>query len=256
MRPETIAGGNGYDIPCLNNLEPGETMAVIVSHGLGSSKDSSTFRTLSDALPRYGIGTFSFDFPGHGDSPADGEFFRIGCCLNDLAAAEARVREILPGAEIGYFSSSFGAYLNLIYLAEREHRGHKSFLRSAAVDLPRLFRQSTSPEQLKRLEEQGWDMLTEGFERPLKITRGLYDDLERYDVFRICRPGMAELFLLHGTDDKTAPVADVRRFAERFGAAFVEVEGAGHRFLNPGGMDRVAEEAVRFFTGQGQKQGS
>jgi pimeloyl-ACP methyl ester carboxylesterase len=100
MRPETIAGENGYDIPCLNNLKPGEHTAVIVSHGLGSSKWSPTFRKLSDTLPRYGIGTFSFDFPGHGDSPADGGMFRIENCLSDLAAAEAHVRKKLPG-EIG-----------------------------------------------------------------------------------------------------------------------------------------------------------
>lgn len=250
MKSETIAGGNGYAIPCLNNLEPGEKTAVIVIHGLGSSKLSPTFKTLSAALPGYGIGTFSFDFPGHGDSPADGEAFRVDNCLRDLAAAEARVRTILPGAEIGYVSASFGAYLNLIYLAVREHRGKKAFLRSAAVDLPVLFRKGTTPAQYERLETQGYDMLTTGLERPLKITRGFYDDLEKYDVFRLFRPGLAELFLLHGSDDQTAPVADARRFAERFGAALVEVEGAGHRFLNPGGMERVAEEAVRFFAGQ------
>lgn len=136
MKKETIRGLNGYDIPCLNNLSGGERMAVIISHGFGSSKESPTAQAIAAALPEHGIGTYSFDFPAHGDSPVEGEQLRICNCLNDLAAVEAHVRELMPEADIAYFSSSFGAYINLIYLATRTHVGKKSFLRCAAVDMP------------------------------------------------------------------------------------------------------------------------
>jgi hypothetical protein len=50
--------------------------------------------------------------------------------MEQIAAEKA------PEAEICYFSSSFGAYITLIYLTTREHRGKKAFLRSAAVNMP------------------------------------------------------------------------------------------------------------------------
>ena len=57
MNKETIRGFNGYDIPGLNNLSGGERMAVIISHGFGSSKESPTAQAIAAALPKHGIGT-------------------------------------------------------------------------------------------------------------------------------------------------------------------------------------------------------
>lgn len=248
MKKETICGLNGYNIRCLNNLSGGERMAVIISHGFGSSKESPTAQAIAVALPEHGIGTYCFDFPAHGDSPVDGEKLRIGNCLDDLTAVEAHVREIMPQAEIAYFSSSFGAYINLIYLAKCPHEGKKSFLRCAAVDMPGLFRNGTSPELYKQLEEQGYVIPDFGYVRPLKITRGFCDDLEAHDLFKLCRPDMAEIAMIHGDADETASVKDARRFAKQFGAQLTEVKGADHRFMIPGGMIKVIDTAVKFFS--------
>ncbi|MBC2724629.1 alpha/beta hydrolase [Desulfosporosinus sp.] len=247
MKKETIRGLNGYDIPCVNNLSGDERRIVIISHGLGSSKESPTAKSMASALTEHGIGTYSFDFPAHGDSPVDGEKFRISNCLNDLTAVEAHVRELRLGAEIAYFSSSFGAYINLIYLATRTHAGKKSFLRCAAVDMPRLFRNITSQEQYTQLREQGYIMPDFDYIRPLKFTREFYDDLEAHDVFKLCRPDMAEIAMIHGDADETASVVDARRFAKQFGARLTEVKGADHRIMTPGGLDRVIKTAVQFF---------
>ena len=248
MKKETISGLNGYDIPCLNNLSGCERMIVIISHGFGSSKESPTALSVAAALPEHGIGTYSFDFPAHGDSSVDGEQLRISNCLNDLAAVEAHVRKLMPETEIAYFSSSFGAYINLIYLATRTYVGKKSFLRCAAVDMPRLFRNSTSLEQYARLDEQGYIILDFDYIRPLKITRKFYDDLEAHDVFKLCWTDMAEIAMIHGNADETVSVVEARRFAKQFGARLTEVKGADHRFMIPGGMEQVIDEAVQFFT--------
>jgi Predicted hydrolase of the alpha/beta superfamily len=245
MKKEIIRGLNGYDIPSVNNLSGGERMAVIISHGFGSSKESPTAQAIAAALPEHGIGTYSFDFPAHGDSPVDGEQLRISNCLNDLAAVEAYVCELMPKAEIAYFSSSFGAYINLIYLATRTHVGKKSFLRCAAVDMPRLFRNSTSPELYPQLDEQGYIIMDFDYVRPLKITREFYDDLEVHDVFKLCWPDMAEIVMIHGDADETASVVDARRFAKQVGARLTEVKGADHRIM--GGMEQVIDAAVQLF---------
>jgi len=248
MKKEFIHGGNGYDIPCVNNLIGSENRIVIISHGFGSSKESPTAQAVSAALSERGIGTVSFDFPAHGDSPVDGGMLRIASCLDDLAAVEAHVRELNPEAEIAYFSSSFGAYINLIYLAIRGHAGRKSFLRCAAVDMPGIVRRGMTQEHRAALDAQGFVILDEGYVRPLKLTREFLADLNAHDVFKRCRPGMAELAMVHGAADETAPVGDARRFAKLSGAVLTEIEGADHRFLIPGGMERVLNAAVGFFT--------
>ncbi len=243
---EIIAGQNGYDIPCINNLVADTKIAVIISHGFGSSKESQTAQTITKTLGKYGIGTFSYDFPAHGDSPVDGDMLRIGNCTSDLAAVEAHVRKIMPNVEIAYFSSSFGAYINLIYLATCKHAGRKSFLRCAALDMRGIFRRDITPEHYALLNNQGFVMLDKGYVR-LKITREFLDDLNNYDVFKLYHPGMTKIAMIHGTADITAPIDNARHFATQFGIELTEVAGADHRFLIPGGMDKVVDAAVNFF---------
>jgi pimeloyl-ACP methyl ester carboxylesterase len=247
MKKEIIRGLNGYDIPCLSNLSGAEKMIIIICHGFGGCKEGPTAQAIAAALPEHGIGTYSFDFPAHGDSPVDGEQLRIFNCLNDLTAVEAHILKLMPEAEIAYFSSSFGAYINLIYLATCPHAGKKSFLRCAAVDMPRLLRKGTSPGQYAQLEAQGYTIMDYGYVRPLKVMREFYGDLELHNVFNLCWPDMAELAMIHGDADKTASVVDVRRFAKLFGARLTEIKGADHCFMIPGGIEQVIDAAVQFF---------
>lgn len=247
MKKETINGRNGYDIPCLSNLDGDEKMVVIFSHGFGSSKESPAAQAVASVLPEYGIGAYIFDFPAHGDSPVNGECLRISNCLNDLSAVETHVHALVPEAEIAYFSSSFGAYINLIYLATRQYLGKKSFLRCAAVTMPELIMNGATPEQHKQLITQGYVTMNSGYSRPLKIVHEFYKDLQEHDVFKLCKPNMAELAMIHGDADEIAPVSETRRFAKQFGAKLTEVKGADHRFTNQGGMEQVISAAIQFF---------
>lgn len=102
-----------------------------------------------------------------------------------------------------YFSSSFGAYLNLIYLSTRPHRGTRSFLRSAAVEMPLLFH-SPTPEQAEELARQGFLMLDQGYVRPLKLTPAFLADLDAHDLFQLYRSGEERVCMIHGDEDQTA----------------------------------------------------
>ncbi len=248
MTCEAIQGKNGYNIPVRHTLTGTERTVVLISHGFGSSKESPTVQMLAAALPPLGLGTLAFDFPAHGDSPVDGDMLSVGHCLDDLSAAEARARALCPGAEIVYFASSFGAYLNLIYLATRPHAGDKAFLRSAAVEMPLLFRQRT-PEEQAPLAARGYEMLDLGYARPIKVTQAFVDDLDAHDVFRLYRAGAARVAMVHGDRDETAPVEAAVRFADRFGAALTIIPGGDHRLSIPGAPERVLALAAAFFTG-------
>lgn len=237
---------HGYEIPCLHNISGSEKLVVVISHGFASDKNSSTGQMLLQELAKHGAAGLCYDLPAHGESRVDGHHLRLPECLSSLQAAEQLAQQLAPQAQIAYFSSSFGAYINLLYLALLPHAGKRSFLRCAAVTMPQLFFADTTAEQRLLLEQQGEILLESGFGRPLIITNGFYEDLAAYDVFALCKPDMAEMRMIHGTDDEEVPLADAQRFAADFAVPLTIVPGADHRFTNPGGMEQVVQEAADF----------
>ena len=247
MTVEFLNGRNGYQIPCLHNLTGRESALCIVSHGLGSSKDSPTAALLAGELERRGVGMAAFDFPGHGDSPVDGRILTPGNCIGDLAAVEAWARALLPHAPVFYFSSSFGAYINRLYLSLEPHAGIRAFLRSTAVEMGPILR-SRSPEELDLLMRRGEitiDMA--GYRRPLILTKALFDQLDTLDLFQIYRPGAARLAMVHGAEDETAPLEDARRFAQYAGAALTVIPNGTHSLSGPGMAEKIVRLAADFF---------
>ncbi len=246
---ERILSENGYEIPCINKLVGNEEIVVIISHGLGSSKKSTTVLALMEKMEDYKIGTFAYDFPGHGDSPVDGESFLISNCIKDLATVEKQVRKLSKSAEIVYFSSSFGAYINLLYLAGKGNPNCKSFLRSAAVDMPGIIKKGETKELAEQLDRSGYFTINLGSLRPLKITREFCLELESNNLFKKDFYNAGNIYMVHGSLDESAPLADAKRFAEKFGAQLTVVENGHHSLMGPGHMDFVLDKAVEFFKG-------
>ncbi len=244
---EKILGRNNYEIPCVNNVTGDEKIVVIISHGLGSSKESPTVLALMEKMKIYGIGTFAYDFPGHGESPADGKKFLIKNCISDLADVEDHVRMLAQNAEIAYFSSSFGAYINILYLSQRKNTGRKSFLRSAAVDMPGIFRSRETAELADQLKKDGYFIINEDSQRPLIITKDFCDELEENNVFEKYIPETLSIAMIHGDLDETASIEDAKKFSEKNKFQLIIVKNGYHRLMGPGQMNFVMEKAADFF---------
>jgi hypothetical protein len=245
MKHQDVLGKNGYKIPCVSAIGGQEKMVCIISHGFGSSKESVTAVMLLESLPKAGIGAIAFDFPAHGSSPVDGDQLRIETCLQDLADVEAYVHAAAPQAEVVYFSSSFGAYLNLQYLSGGRGTGEKSFLRSAAVNMPQLFLNPTKEEQ-DQLDQAGYLML-EGYTRPIKLTAAFLQDLASHDLFQCNRVGGDKICMIHGEADETILIQHARRFACQFHIPLTVVPGGDHSLSVPGAPEQVLALALRFF---------
>ncbi|NBI61958.1 alpha/beta fold hydrolase [Clostridiales bacterium] len=241
-----IPGKNGYKIPCGYGATGREERAVLIMHGFGSSKDGFTAAMLTEELPKKGIAALAFDFPAHGKSPVDGDFFTLENCLADMASAEEALKRLVPKGKIGYFGSSFGAYMTLLYLASGKAGGKKAFLRSAAVEMPELLANRTAAGK-KLLEQQGYIMEEEDGTQPLKLTQRLFDGLDANNVFEAYQPGTAELHMVHGTEDEAASFEAARRFADLKGAGFTILEGGDHQLSRPGMPEQVLALAVKFF---------
>ena len=241
MIREELPGRDGCPTPCLHNLTGKEELVCIVSHGLGSSKSSPTTLKLARVLASLGAGVLAYDFPGHGDSASDGTLLSVDRCLSDLAAAEQRAHRLAPRARIGYFASSFGAYINLLYMEKCPHLGNRAFLRSAAVELPALLKHEISLRQEQWIREGAILLDLPGYTRPLRLTSAFLAELDSYDLFQTCRPHMARVALAHGGKDDVASPKAARRLAVLMGAAFTLFPEGDHSLNGPG----IGEEVLR-----------
>lgn len=246
MKKEFLESKHGYAIPC-HNCWDGQDRVLIVCHGFGSSKSSPMVQSLNQEMPRHGIGVYSFDFPSHGDSPVWQEGLRVPFCLDDLAAVEDHIRAMAPNARIGYFGSSFGAYITLLHLSRGKAAGKRAFLRSAAVSMPRLVDTWVDDRARADLDRQGYFVPAYDYVREMRITRDFLGDLEAHDVFARYQAGLAQLFMVHGGRDDVAPTADAVRFARQFGAELLVLPNGEHNLMGEGELEQVLEYAAAFF---------
>ncbi|MEG1999837.1 MAG: alpha/beta fold hydrolase [Evtepia sp.] len=231
-------------IPCTVQLND-EKKVVIICHGFGSSRKSPTVLALEQELPHHGIGSCSFDFPGHGENRASD--LRIPNCLNDLGEVEAFVHAQQPKAEICYFASSFGAYILLTYLATRKHFGQKAFLRSAAVSMPKLFLEEWMTPALQEVIDKNGCLVLKDYPQEMCVSKAFLSDLEETDVFELYHKEYARLFMIHGGEDVVASPQDAERFAKQSGAQFYKVEKGAHQLMGVGELETVLSCATTFF---------
>ena len=246
MQQAWLTSRHGYAIPCRWNWT-GQRRVVIVCHGFGSSKESPMARAVAEALPRRGVGTVRFDFPSHGESPVWQEGLRVPYCIDDLEQVEQAILAQDPAAEIGYFSSSFGAYITLLRLARDPRPGARAFLRAAAVTMPDLVETWVDQPAREALDRQGYFVPDYDYVREMRLSRAFLEDLSQGDVFARWRPELAELVMVHGTQDSVVPVEGVRRFAKTFGARLTEFPQGEHPLLGPGEAEQILTMAGDFF---------
>ncbi|MBQ3393201.1 MAG: alpha/beta fold hydrolase [Lachnospiraceae bacterium] len=246
---------DGHIVACVKDVPADSDMVVIAIHGFTSSKESPTVRLLLKRLPEAGIGVVGIDLPAHGAEESREEELRIEGCKDSVAAAEAYIEREYPGKEIAYFASSFGAYITGLYISSRPHRGRKAFFRSAAVNMPTLFIKS-DPDQhdlelLAELEEKGYIQPSLDLGSPVKVTKAMFDDLARNDLFEKFDPeryGHHKFAMAHGEKDAVINPAAAARFAERFGIPITFFAGQGHSLCeDPKTPDKVVDLALKLY---------
>lgn len=245
MRKGMIKRPGSYDIMFNAETNMDNKTVVVIAHGFGSSKESPTAQMLMNELPVHGIGVMAFDFPAHGESPVDGEFLTVENCIDDLMDVEQLVRNQNPGVEVVYFGSSFGAYITLNYIFGCRIRGARAFLRSAAVNMPELFRNPTQEEK-QFLEKNGYVILDYDNGRPLKVTEEFISDLQEHDLFERFKKYGADIRMIHGSGDETIDYARAKEFAEMHDIEMTTVDNGDHRLSIPGAPEKVLSEMLEF----------
>ena len=240
-----IPGAHGYESPVLSAADADSKEILLCLHGFAGDKHSSVIAAVADAVKGDGIGAVTFDWPAHGKSRAADAALTVQNCLEDLNTVYAAVcRRGLP---VSCFATSFGGYLVLKYITERDDPFRKIALRCPAVDMYGVLTNSIMKSDDADRLMKGKDVQA-GFDRKITVTRAFLDELKTNDLRK--RDFLEEserILIIHGTSDEVVPFEDSRAFAEDNLIEFIAVEMADHRFQNPLHMSLANKHVMEFF---------
>ena len=246
MKKFEIKTSEGFSVKCTANIPEDPRAFVIVTHGFGSSMESPTAKMMLEKLPPAGYGAVAYDLPGHG--LAKEEELSLTSCIKHMKAVESYLIEQYMFPRILYFSSSFGAYVNLNYLAKEKHLGDKSFLRSAAVNMPELFLEETNPAMVKTLNEKGYILIQAGGPHTVKVPKIFFEELEANSVFDLPDPDV-EVMMVHGEKDEVIDPKKALLFSQQRHIPIEMLPGEDHTLsTNPDSPEKVADMAITFFS--------
>lgn len=220
---------------------------VLFGHGFGGHKDNRAAARFARRIleKNKGVAIVTFDWPCHGEDAR--KLLRLEDCDKYLRLLLDWLRERYNEPELFAYATSFGAYLFLKYLSEHGNPFVRLALRCPAVPMYDVLTAAI-------MTGQDWDKLRKGkpvqvgFDRKVEIDGTFLDCLKAADLTgRDFLPYADELLILHGTKDEVVPLPAVRAFAEENVIEFEAIEGADHRFQDPGKMDYAISRIAAFF---------
>lgn len=241
---------DGCSVRCRLLVENGGrtfSWVVVCTHGFGSHKDVANITRFAEKyLGKHADdAVIAFDWPCHGQ---DGrKKLELSDCLQYLGLVVEYAKETLGAERIFNYSVSFGGYLTLVFLHEQGNPFTKVALRAPGIRMYELMLHNVADTDRDKLEKGKEVMI--GYERKMKVDKGLFDDLKSHDVRQWEYLDWAEdMLVIHGTADEMVPIEDSRAFCDANIIEFVPVEGADHPFRNPKLMDSAIHRVVGFFS--------
>lgn len=216
----------------------GGKRAVILCHGMESSKEGTKSVRLAHALAAAGCAALRFDFSYAGES--DGEFadLTVSGEVEDLAGAW-RFAAARTEGPIGVIGSSLGGTVALLFAAEEPSVAALATI--AAVAYTGRFARALSAEQRETWRRDGiyeW--------QGMRLRPHFLDDVERLDVPCAVKRIRCPLLVTHGTADTVVPSEDAEAIAAGASAAVTLrlYDGADHRFSDPVLLDQLLRDLV------------
>ena len=230
----------------INEYIPKEIKKIIIAvHGFGGDKDSSVIVALANELNKYNIGLVCFDFPGHGKSEVDGNYFTVENSINDLNEVEKYIQEKYK-SPIGIFATSYGAYITLLNIGKNQKEYSDVILRCPAIDMFNIFRKNILNISEDDFKQKGYCEL--GYERKINIIYKYFEELEKNNVNEIVKELNIPIVIIHGTEDNMAPIEDSIEFETKFKERVIleKVYGADHRFKKEGELEKILNISVNY----------
>lgn len=227
----------------------GAKAVVILSHGFSSSKDSKFYVDLQAELNALGIGTFRYNYYGHGRFYCENKKYTVSedltlsKCVESLQAA---IRFIGGKGDynIGLLGSSFGGLISLV-VASKDNNIKALALRSPVTEPIKFWQERLSEERMKDWKETGcmhYDELGEDFE----LNYAFWEDLSSYDTYKMAKKISCPTLIVHGKSDTVVSIKQSYDLANILGTKVQEIEGADHDYAELSQYDEMKGLIVNF----------
>lgn len=237
---------SNYKISAKSYIPKNMKEIVIACHGFAGDKESSAILALANELDKEKIGVICFDLPGHGESEVNADMLSIQNCIQDINAIEEYIIKTYGNIPVSIFATSFGAYLTLINMAKNSKKYKHVILRSPAIKMAEIYKDSLLRENEEKYKERGYTKL--GFEREMLVPYKFLEELEANDLFKIYQDiTIPKINIVQGDKDDIAPIDDTKEFVEKSNgnAQLYIIPGADHRMKKPGELEKAIEYSTK-----------
>jgi alpha-beta hydrolase superfamily lysophospholipase len=217
--------------------------AVILCHGMESSKDSEKLVYMAEALAQRGILALRFDFACAGESSGHFENLTYSGEVDDIHAAYDLVQSRHPG-KTAIFGSSMGGTVALLYA------GNQPSICGVATLAAPVHPERFPARLLTSAEIEQWRRRGYVFYNGKRLNVSLLDDLEKIDVCQAAARIRCPLLIVHGDADEVVPVAEARELYDlvRADKQLMIVKGGDHRLSSPADMQSVLAKTLDWLT--------
>ncbi len=213
--------------------------AVILCHGMESTKESEKLMAISRTLAEKGVRALRFDFACSGESGGKFEEITYSGEVEDLQAA---FDFLCPhqAERIGLLGSSMGGTVALL-LAARDSRAKALVTIAAPIHPEKITESLLSQEEVLHWRQTGF-LIYHG----RRINVSFLDDVQRLNISQAARTISCPVLVIHGDRDTTVPVDEAY---ELYGdlprpKKLCILRGADHRLAEPRFMEEALRESV------------
>jgi putative redox protein len=222
--------------------DPAGRPAVVLCHGMESTKEGTKHQALAARLSARGYVCLRFDFSYVGESEGRFEDITISGEVEDLGGAVDYLTARGTSA-FGLVGSSLGGTVAVVFAGT--DRRVRALVTIAAVALPLGIIERMSPAAVEAWRRHG--LAGESGER---IGSDFLDDLARVDVLEGARRLAAATLVTHGADDQVVPVADAHALFAALPEPkeLVVTPACDHRYSDAAHLDALIDGTVDWIT--------
>jgi dipeptidyl aminopeptidase/acylaminoacyl peptidase len=224
-----------------------KNLMITLCHGLTTSKDGRTYRSLEPILNQRGFSTFRFDFFGHGESEGKFENLTLRRAINDVLQALQFLKES-GYSKIGLMGSSFGGFASLMAAARLPELQFLA-LKSPVSDYLGLLIARDQNIDIHRWEKTGSTEVTSSDGQSLKLNYSFFRDAESIKSEDAIKLIKIPTLIVHGDKDKTVPLQQSIQCTNLIEDCRLEIiEGADHTYTQPKHFEKMLSLIADFIS--------
>lgn len=219
---------------------------LVLCHGMESSRGGTKQTAIVERFASAGYNVLRFDFSFVGDSEGEYEDLTISAEVDDALGALDFMHEF-GASECTLIGSSLGGLVALLAAAQAPHLVSRVAVIAAVADA-RIFTEGLTDKVIAEWRKRGRRRVGSAFLKP-----GFLDDVLRIDAPKTMQSLTMPVLVMHGELDDVVPISHADLICQSVaGPCTVErFAGVGHRFEEPGALDRLLDVLAQWLASQG-----